>query len=217
MGPLIYLQLFGIGLSFGFTGPCFFSCTPFLLAYLVGKNLNWKDGLKEALIFFCARLFAYLFLGYLAGLSSVVLRRFSGSGFLGFLKPAGGIIIVALGISILLGKFPQCCGCRPSLNKTFTFFSLFALGFISGIFPCAPLVALLFEITVISRSAWEGALCALAFGLGTFIAGFIIIAGFSKAVSWFPARVLKSDFSLFVFRAICALILIFFGASFIFF
>lgn len=215
MGSLIFLQLFGLGLSFGFTGPCFFSCVPFLVTYLAGRNLKWKQGLKEALIFFCARLLAYLVLGFLAGLSAALLKRFSASGFMLFLKPAGGLIIIALGVLILLNKGQFCCGCKFPVNKAFTFGSLFILGFIAGVFPCAPLIALLFEITIISKSALEGALCAFSFGLGTFVSGFMIIAGLSKAISWFPQRLLKSDLSLFIFRVACSLLLILLGLSFI--
>ncbi|MDD5129087.1 MAG: sulfite exporter TauE/SafE family protein [Candidatus Omnitrophica bacterium] len=215
MGSLIFLQLFGLGLSFGFTGPCFFSCVPFLVTYLAGRNLQWKQGLKEALIFFCARLLAYLALGLLAGLSAALLKRFNASGFIFFLKPIGGLIVIALGALILLNKGQFCCSCKFPVNKTFTFGSLFILGFIAGISPCAPLMALLFEITIISKGALEGALCAFSFGLGTFVSGFIIIAVLSRTISWFPLRLLKSELSLFVFRVICSLFLILLGLSFL--
>jgi len=213
---LTYLQLFGIGLSFGFAGPCFFSCTPFLITYLAGKNLKWEQGLKEALVFLCARLLAYLVLGLLAGLSATLLRQFSGSAFMIFLKPSGGIIIIILGGLVLFNKKFPCWGRRFAVNNVFTFGSLFILGFAAGIFPCAPLMALLFEITIISKTALEGVFCALAFGLGTFASGFIIIAGLSKAISWFPGKVLKSTLSLSVFRIICALLLILLGFKLVF-
>jgi len=216
MEILTYLQLFGIGLSFGFAGPCFFSCTPFLITYLAGKNLKWEQGLKEALVFFCARLFAYLILGFLAGLSATLLRKLSGSAFILFLKPSGGIIVIILGGLVLFNKNLPCWRCRFTVNNVFTFGSLFILGFAAGIFPCAPLMALLFEITIISKTALEGIFCALAFGLGTFVSGFIIIAGLSKAVSWFPEKVLKSTLSLSIFRIICALFLILLGFRLVF-
>jgi sulfite exporter TauE/SafE len=215
MGAIAYLQLFGIGLTFGFAGPCLFSCTPFLITYLAGKKLKWRQGLKEVLVFFSARLFAYLLLGYLAGLSATLLRRFGSSGLILLLKPSGGLIIILLGIIMLLDKGPPSCGCRFSINKAFTFSSLLVLGFISGIFPCAPLTALLFEITLVSKTALEGALCAFTFGLGTFVSGFIIISGVSRVISWLPEKVLKSELSRITFRIICSLLLILLGISFI--
>jgi len=59
------------------------------------------------LIFLCGRLFAYLVLGYLAGLSAAILRRFAISGLNVFLKPLGGVIIIVLGILILFAKEPS--------------------------------------------------------------------------------------------------------------
>ena len=202
MGSLTYFQLFGIGLSFGVAGPCFLSCTPFFITYLAGKKLKWGRGLIEALIFLSGRLFAYLVLGYLAGLSAELLKQFGSSGFILFLRPLGGVIIIIMGIFILLVKEPACCGHRFVADKIFTFSSLLTLGFIVGVSPCAPLLALLFEIAIISKSAFQGLLCALSFGLGTFISGFIIIAGLSGVIAWLPAKVFKSSLSLLVFRII---------------
>ncbi|MCG2714512.1 MAG: sulfite exporter TauE/SafE family protein [Candidatus Omnitrophica bacterium] len=215
MELLIYYQLFGIGLSFGVAGPCFLSCTPFFITYLAGKQLKWRQGLIEALIFLSGRLFAYLVLGYLAGLSTALLRQFGSSSFILFLKPLGGVIIISLGILILFSREPAYCGCKFLANKVFTFGSLFILGFIMGVSPCAPLLALLFEITIISKTAFQGLLCALSFGLGAFISGFIVIAGLSGLISWFPAKVQKSSLTLLVFRIIFASLLILMGLNLI--
>ena len=212
---ITYFQLFGIGLSFGVAGPCFFSCTPFFITYLAGKKLKWGQGLIEALVFLCARLFAYLVLGYLAGLSAAILRQFGSSSFILFLKPLSGIIIIILGILMLFAKEPAFCGHRLAGGKVYAFSSLLTLGFIMGISPCAPLLALLFEITIISKTALQGLLCALSFGLGTFISGFIIIAGLSGLIVWLPRKVLKSNLSLLIFRIICALFLILLGINLI--
>lgn len=215
MEPLIYLQLFGIGLSFGVGGPCFLSCTPFFITYLAGKQLKWGQGLIEALIFLSGRLFAYLVLGYLAGLSATLLKQFSGSSSILFLKPLGGIIIITLGVLIFFIKEPPFCGQRFAAHKAFTFGSLLILGFIMGVSPCAPLLALLFEITAISKTAFQGLLCALSFGLGTFISGFMVIAGLSGMITWFPEKVQKSSLILLISRIICALLLILLGLSLI--
>ncbi|MDD5505665.1 MAG: sulfite exporter TauE/SafE family protein [Candidatus Omnitrophica bacterium] len=215
MEPLIYFQLFAIGLSFGISGPCFLSCTPFFITYLAGRQLKWGQGLIESLIFLSARLFAYLILGYLAGLSAILLKQLGGSVFILFLKPLGGVIIVLLGLFILFAKEPACRKEGFLAHKVFTFGSLFTLGFITGILPCAPLLALLFEITIISKTAFQGMLCALSFGLGTFISGFIVIAGLSGIISWLPAKVLKSNFSLSAFRVICSSFLVLLGVGLI--
>ena len=215
MELLTYFQLFCVGLSFGVAGPCFLSCTPFFITYLAGKQLKWGQGLIEASVFLFARLLSYLVLGYLAGLSATLLKQFGSSNLILFLKPLGGLIIIMLGIFILFFKESVYCGHRFVANKAFTFSSLLTLGFIMGVSPCAPLLALLFEITIISKTAFQGLLCAFSFGLGTFISGFIVIAGLSGIISWFPAKFLKSKISLLVFRIFCSLFLILLGLSLI--
>jgi len=215
MGPLVYFQLFVLGLSFGFAGPCFLSCTPFLAAYLAGKEAKWKHGLADALVFFSARLLAYIILGYLAGLSAGLIRQ-SGSFIpIRSFRVLGGALIILSGIFVLFSGKPFYCKQRFLENKTFNFGSLFFLGFIIGISPCAPLIGLLFEVAVISQNAAQGAFCAFFFGLGTFISGFIIIAGLSGIIAWLPAKFLKSKPSLLLFKAICALFLIFIGLNLI--
>jgi len=216
MELIIYFQLFGIGLSFGVAGPCFLSCAPFFIIYLAGKQLKWGQGLIEALIFLSGRLFAYLVLGYLAGLSATLLKQFGSLSFILFLKPLGGVIIIILGILILFAREPAYCGCKFLANKAITFGSLLILGFIMGIFPCAPLLALLFEITIISKTAFQGLLCALSFGLGTFISGFMVIAGLTGMITWFPAKIQKSSLILLTFRIICALLLVLLGLRLVF-
>ncbi|MDD5561420.1 MAG: sulfite exporter TauE/SafE family protein [Candidatus Omnitrophica bacterium] len=217
MGPLTYLQLFGIGLSFGFAGPCFLSCTPILIAYLAGRTLKWGRGLAQVSLFLSARLFAYLILGYLAGFSATLLRRFGNSVFVLYLKPLGGIIVIVLGILVFFAGGQDYCRCRIPANKTVALSSLIILGFTIGLLPCAPLLALLFEITIISKSAFQGMLFALAFGLGTFISNLLVIAGLSGIISWFPAKVLKSSLGLSIFRFICAVLLVLMGLNFILF
>jgi sulfite exporter TauE/SafE len=215
MGPLIYFQLFVLGLSFGFAGPCFLSCTPFLAAYLAGKEAKWKHGLADAMVFLSARLLAYIILGCLAGLSSGLIRSSGSFIHVPLFRILGGAVIILSGIFVLFSGKPFYCKRRFLENKAFNFGSLFFLGFIIGISPCVPLAGLLFEIALISQNALQGAFCALSFGLGTFISGFIVIAVLSGIIAWFPANVLKSNLSLFLFRVICALLLIFLGLNFI--
>ena len=89
------------------------------------------------------------------------------------------------------------------------------LGFSVGITPCAPLLALLFEITLISKNAMEGMSYGLAFGLGTFLSGFIVVGILTGILASFPAHILKSKAGKLIFRIACALLLISLGASLI--
>jgi len=213
---LTYWQLFAIGFSFGFVGPCLFSCAPVLVIYISGKRLKWNQALSDISIFLFGRLLAYLLLGYLAGLSGVVLRQFGGLKFLPVLKIFGGVIIILLALQIWLGKelfFNECfCKHKRLLNCG----SLTLLGFIMGIFPCAPLLALLFEIALISKSGLIGLTHSLFFGLGTFISGFIVIGVLSGALRLLPQKFLKSKLSNNIFKGVCAVLLILLGLRIIF-
>lgn len=215
MGFINYLQFFIIGLSFALGGPCLFSCVPFMLTYITGKRSSWLQGLQEVFIFFSGRLLIYSLLGYLAGLSAALLRKFSNSDLLLLLKPAAGLIIVFLGSAVLFDKHSSGCKRGLPVRKVIGFGSLFVLGFISGVFPCAPFTALLFEITIISKNAFQGALCAFSFGLGTFISSFVIIAGLSKALFWIPEKIARFRKWPVVFRFICFIFMLIAGLSLI--
>jgi thiol:disulfide interchange protein DsbD len=210
-----YLQLFGIGFGFGLSGPCLLVCAPVILTYVSGRQEAIGQNLADIMTFLTGRLLAYLVLGYLAGLSALILKDFSGSRPVLWLRPLGGVIIILLGLYVFSGKqsFSWLCGCRPS--RLFGLSSLFALGFIMGIFPCAPLIALLLEITLVAKSAVQGMLAAAFFGLGTFVSGLIVIGTLSGLISWLPQKFLKSASSNFVFRLICAALLIVLGLDLI--
>lgn len=210
------LQLFGIGFSFSIAGPCIASCMPFLAVYFAAKQTNFRIAAVNSLIFLSGRLFAYMILGAAAGASGMILQQFSNSGAMWLIKTTAGIFVIAVGILILTGKKPFSLGCRVINNKAFTFSSLIGLGFVAGIFPCAPLVALLFEISLISKTVVDGMLYASVFGLGTFAAGFIVIMSFTGIIWWLPSSILKSPKVKSLFSAICAFLIIILGLVIIF-
>lgn len=212
---LTSLQIFGIGFSFGIAGPCFLNCAPILITYIAGSKKKWTEALNDISIFLGGRLLAYIILGALAGLSGGLLRHFTNSNLILFFKPLAGIISILLGISVLKIKEPFISECKPSHNKIYNLGGLFALGFLIGISPCAPLLALLFEITLISKTAFEGMSYGASFGLGTLFSGFLVVGILTGVLNWLPARFLKSKISNFVFKITCALLLILFGLSLI--
>ena len=200
-------QIFAIGFSFGFAGPCFLLCTPILIPYLAGREAAWKRSLGDICSFLTGRFFAYLLLGYLAGISAGIVRRFSDPAIASIFKSFGGVIIIFLALLVLINKEPASSLCKYATHRNTTTTSLLLLGFIIGVVPCAPLVALLFEITLLAKIPAEGVFYAFWFGLGTFISGFITIASISGLLRWLPATLIKSQRSKIVFRIICALLL----------
>lgn len=209
-------QIFVIGFSFGLAGPCFLSCSPALITYSLGTKKKLSEIISDICIFLFGRLLAYVLLGYLAGLSGVVLRQFISSHLSFFLKPISGIVSIIWGVFVLISKQSDSFVCRWIQNKIPNFTSLLLLGFLIGISPCVPLLALLSEIVLISKTVWDGICYGLFFGLGTFISGLLIIGVITGILSGLILKILRSEKSRFIFRVICALLLILWGLSLIF-
>lgn len=209
-------QVFGLGFSFVLAGPCFLSCTPILVTYLAAKQLKLKDSLRNILIFSLGRLLAYLLLGFFTGISAGALKNFVNNKAFVFLPPLTGLLIISMGVIVLFEKKPDFGLCRFVRSKISGEASLFTFGFVIGISPCVPLIALLFEIGLISRNAWQAMLYAFCFGVGTLLGGMIVIGSLTGIFSWMPFRFLNSEKSNFIFKVICALILILFGLNIIF-
>ena len=207
------LQIFGIGFSFGIIGPCFLICTPILITYVAGNRKNLAGTLKDIAVFLAGRLTAYVLLGYLAGLSGVIIRQLVSQDIGRFFRPAAGMVSILLAILVLISAYDFRKGCKTRDGGVYSKAGLVLLGFIIGITPCGPLVALLFEIALISNSALEGAAYALFFGLGTFISGMITVGAVCGLLSWLPEKLLKSKSANIVFRLICAALLILFGVT----
>jgi sulfite exporter TauE/SafE len=209
------LQVSSVGLGLGFTGACLISCAPVVLSFVSGIKQGYRKSLVDILVFFGGRLAAYVLLGCLAGISAMLLRGFIDSDFKVYLNPLAGAISIGLAIVVFFNKDKPENKCQAASYKAGVSGGLFFFGFIIGLSPCAPLAALLFEITLISENALQGAFYGLFFGLGTTIAGFIVTAGLAGILTRVPEKILDSPAAKVVLKAICALLLIFFGLWFI--
>ncbi|MEK6727533.1 MAG: sulfite exporter TauE/SafE family protein [Candidatus Omnitrophota bacterium] len=209
------LQVFSIGFILGLTGPCLLYCLPVILVLSAGIKENYKKILLGIVTFLSGRLLAYTLLGLLAGLSGSLLRQFIDSHFTFYLKPAAGVISIAFGVYIFFYRLEKKKTCQSLAHKILNSGGFFVFGFVVGISPCPPLMGLLLEITLISKTFLQGAIYGLMFGLGTFLSGFIIAAGLSGALSWIPKKITGSIASNIIFKGIYALVLILFGVIFI--
>lgn len=181
MNKIIW-ELFLSGLIFG-SGPCLASCGPILISYVAATGKSALGGFKVYSLFSLARISVYLILS----LAIYFLGRFATEKILGNLSPfifvLGGIFLISIGISILLGKkiesgFLRALEMRliESDKK-----SVLIMGLIIGFLPCVPFLAILSYIGLISKS-WTGSLLySLTFGIGTFISPLLLLtaaAGF---------------------------------------
>jgi thiol:disulfide interchange protein DsbD len=201
------MQLFGVGLSLGFGGQCFFVCAPLILPFAAGVGDNWKAALKDTALLISGRLAAYILLGGLAGISGAYIDRMAGHASVVYLKFLVGTAIVMLGLAVALGANPGMNLCERLRNSPAVRLGLFAAGFVVGILPCLPLVSVMFEITLISRSFLQGAVYAAFFGLGTALATIILIGPLASLLGHFTRKAIKSAGILIVFRIACGLLI----------
>jgi len=209
------LQLFAIGFGLGIAGPCILSCMPVLAAYAAGAGKGVKAALRDVLYLLTGRLLAYVVLGYLAGLSGSYIRRLSSEAAADILKYASGIIVIALGMFLFFDISKNAGFCLFQKKYNVSSKSLFLAGFVMGISPCMPLIALLLEIAIMSKNALQGSFYALFFGLGTLASGMIIVGPVAGMLSYF-SETLKEERYRRIFRFLCGFLLVSFGLFILF-
>lgn len=191
------------------------SCGPFLIAYIAGAKKNVAKGIMVYVLFSLARILVYVVLG----LAVFFLSRFAVERLLGDLSRyifiLGGAFIIIIGIFLAFGK---------SLELNFWQFlhknilehdkkSIFTTGLIIGLLPCAPLLAILSYVGLVSRTWLSSLLYSLSFGIGTFVSPLIlltILAGIIPRLFLQKKAIYSSIFSL-----ICGLTIIFLGIQLI--
>ena len=211
---ITHLQVFGVGFTFGMAGPCFLVCTPVLITYVAGSKRKWADVFRDILTFLSGRLAAYIILGFIAGLSGNILRSLTSSGASSYVQPLAGAVTIFFAFVILLNREGREC-CPTPRNKLLNFGGVFSFGLLIGLSPCAPLLALLFDIVLMSKGALDGASYALSFGLGTFLSGLITIGIIAGLLTRVPAALVRSKTVNMVFKIACALLLIALGLGLI--
>jgi sulfite exporter TauE/SafE len=207
------LQIFAIGLSFGLAGPCLLFCTPVIVAFVAGRRSGLRKSLFDISIFLSGRFVAYVALGAVAGSSGAILRRMIEPGSAAFyMNQIAGLISIFLGALLVFRKHPEGCGSGKAAPEICGAGGLFAIGFLLGISPCAPLAALLLQIALMSRGALDGAAYAASFGLGTAVSGFILIGALAGILKGFADRFARSAKIAGVFRLVCAALLFILGS-----
>jgi len=87
--------------------------------------------------------------------------------------------------------------------------SIFTLGLIIGLLPCAPLLALLSYIGLVSKSWYNSLFYSFAFGLGTFTSPLLILillTGYLSNLFRYKKEIYER-----IFGALCGLIIVFLG------
>jgi sulfite exporter TauE/SafE len=177
------VNIFITGLFLG-CGPCVASCGPILVSYVAGTRKNVAGALIFYFLFSVGRVLVYAGLGiavFFAG--SFVFERMLG-GVVRYAVTAGGAFIVAIGILMALGKnlaWPVCRILEANLLHKGHLSALF-LGLIMGIAPCAPLIAVLSYVGLVSKSWTDGLWYGLAFGAGTCVSVLIVLVALAGCI-----------------------------------
>jgi len=157
-------------------------------------------------VFSIGRLLALAILGGLATVAFGRINQFfppQRSGWLYaiaalFMVVMGGLIIVGKGLRIPIGNRVLERGTE----------SIFLFGFLMGVAPCVPYVAILTYIACIAENAvLDGVMYGAVFAVGTAIAPTVL----GTLVGIIPGTLLKSAKVLRTFQVVCGFVLILFG------
>jgi len=209
-------QLFAIGLTAGFGLQCFFVCAPLILPCVAAADGDWRCALKDLFCLLGGRLIAYIILGAIAGGVGFYIDRITGSIAVNWLKSSAGYVMILLGLSVTLGLGLNIRPCsRLSKNTFVKGGGLVLIGLAIGMAPCLPLVSVMFEITLISKTPFLGALYGLAFGAGTLLASIVTLGPPAACLGHFTVRLVKNKALQSTLRIACGILIIIFGAAFL--
>lgn len=204
-------QIFAVGVMLGLSGPCLFVCTPPLVVFFAGQQQESRRNLVHLVVFLLGRVVSYSILGLAAGVSATFLSSFTNPGIAVFLQPIGGLLMAALGLLVWFRRGTHGCS-PPRTQVTMGGATLFLLGLALGFSPCPPLVVLLGEVLLISKSWLHGLALGFAFGMGTFVSGFMVLGASGSLVSWLPTKLFAhGGAGRVVYSAVAAALLVGFG------
>ncbi len=193
-------------------GPCLVYSAPLLLPYIGATRKNWQGGLKVGLVFSAGRLLAFAILGGLATIAFSFINQFFPPQKSGWLYLIVASFMIIMGIFIILGKgFKMDIGKRV-LDKGTE--SLFLFGFLIGIVPCVPYIAILTYIACVAENAiLAGIFYAVMFAVGTAIAPIVL----GSLMGIIPKKLLRGEKIFKIFQVVCGVVLILFGFQLIYY
>lgn len=205
------LRLLVAGFTMGW-GPCLTYTAPLLLPYIGATKRGWQDGLRVGLAFSIGRLLALAILGGLATVAFSFINQFFPPQRSGWLYLISAFFMIAMGILIILGKGFRIRIGKSILDKGTK--SMFLFGFLMGIAPCVPYVAVLTYIACVAENTvLAGILYAALFATGTAVAPMVL----GTLMGIIPAKLLSSDKLYKAFQVVCGVVLVLFGFQLIYY
>jgi len=163
-------------------------------------------------LFSTGRLIALALLGGIATVAFSFINQFFPPQKSGWLYVIAALFMIVLGILIIMGKGFKIHIGDKILHKGSE--SMFVMGFLMGIAPCVPYVAILTYIACIAENAvLTGILYGALFALGTAVAPTLL----GTLMGIIPGQLLKKDKLYKAFQVSCGIILILFGGQLIYY
>ena len=205
------LKLLIAGFTMGW-GPCLTYAIPLLLPYIGATKRDWQGGLKVVMVFSIGRLLALAILGGLATVAFSSINKFFPPQRSGWLYLIAALFMITIGIFIILGKgFKMSIG-KSILDKGAK--SIFLFGFLMGIAPCVPYVAILTYIACAAENTvLVGILYASLFATGTAIAPIVL----GTLMGLIPGKLFRSGRLLKTFQVACGVVPLLFGLQLIYY
>lgn len=204
------------GLLLG-SGPCLATCGPILISYVAATKQGPKQGILVWFLFSLSRICIYPILSVSIFLLGELLVRQNLIYIAKYVYLIGGIIIILIGIFTIIrdtgGASRICSMISRRINQRLLKIQPITLGLIMGLMPCAPLLAALSYIGLVSSSWQRCVFYSLIFGLGTLISPLILLV---LGAGFIPKILLNKPGTYRVLRLICGLIIVFFGTQLIF-
>jgi cytochrome c-type biogenesis protein len=160
------LGLFLVGVLYGST-TCAFSCMPYLGPHVLATGGGFYDGLRSSAMFLAGKLVTYTALSAVAAALGHALALQGVGRWI-----AGGVVIAA---GLTLPFFAPAHGCSRARGAT-RGASLVALGIVSGLVPCPPLLTL-FTVAAKTGSIALGVADGLSYGLGLTLSPLLLVGG----------------------------------------
>lgn len=176
----IIIGLFLTGLLFA-SGPCLVSCGPILISYIAGTKKGIREGMVDYILFSLSRIFVYLVLSSIVFfLGKVAAERLLGDASK-YILIIGGIYVILIGILFILGKklelpsFVIAKNYISAYNKK----NVIILGLLFGLLPCAPFLAVLSYMGLISKTWLNSLIYAFSFGIATLLSPLLFLVFFT--------------------------------------
>lgn len=170
------LKMLGMGIWVGLT-VCSAYCGFIILPLVLSSRGGALRGFLMALIFSLGRMFSYAILGAAAGVGGIaIINLFQSDLWVISIHAFVGLLLGWVGAGMILGLRLGGRLCKMAARLGGGYCGLFTLGAITGIAPCAPLIAGLAFIAAGAPGLALGVRAGLMFGLGTALSPLLVAA-----------------------------------------